>query len=54
MWEILLAEELEVSGGLFLPALIDHFRDLTDANQQLMAWVMEEAGNRCHGRSRVR
>ena len=28
------------------------FRDLTDANQQLMAWVMAEAGNRCHGTTR--
>jgi len=28
------------------------FRDLTDANQQLMAWVMGEAGNRCHGTTR--
>jgi len=28
------------------------FRDLTDANQQLMAWVMSEAGNRCHGTTR--
>lgn len=28
------------------------FRDLTDANQQLLAWVMAEAGNRCHGTTR--
>jgi hypothetical protein len=28
------------------------FRDLVDANQQLMAWVMGEAGNRCHGTTR--
>ena len=28
------------------------FRDLVDANQQLMAWVMSEAGNRCHGTTR--
>jgi transposase len=28
------------------------FRDLVDANQQLMAWVMAEAGNRCHGTTR--
>jgi len=28
------------------------FRDLVDANQQLLAWVMGEAGNRCHGTTR--
>ena len=28
----------------FLP--LREFRDLADANQQLMAWVMQEAGNR--------
>jgi len=28
------------------------FRDLVDANRQLMAWVMGEAGNRCHGTTR--
>jgi transposase len=28
------------------------FRDLADANQQLLAWVMSEAGNRCHGTTR--
>lgn len=28
------------------------FRSLADANAQLMAWVMGEAGNRCHGTTR--
>ena len=28
------------------------FRDLADANAQLMGWVMGEAGNRCHGTTR--
>jgi hypothetical protein len=28
------------------------FRDLADANAQLMEWVMGEAGNRCHGTTR--
>jgi transposase len=28
------------------------FRDLADANRQLKAWVLEDAGNRCHGTTR--
>jgi transposase len=28
------------------------FRDFTDANRQLRAWVLETAGNRCHGSTR--
>jgi transposase len=35
----------------FLP--LREFRDLADANQQLMAWVMHEAGNRIHGTTRT-
>jgi len=31
----------------FLP--LREFRDLTDANRQLQAWILEEAGNRIHG-----
>ena len=30
------------------------FRSLADANQQLRAWVLETAGNRCHGTTRQR
>src|SRR5512134_3863516 len=30
------------------------FRSLADANQQLWAWVLETAGNRCHGTTRQR
>ena len=30
------------------------FRNLADANQQLWAWVLETAGNRCHGTTRQR
>jgi transposase len=30
------------------------FRSLADANQQLQAWVLETAGNRCHGTTRQR
>ena len=33
-------------------APLREFRDLVDANQQLLAWVMGEAGNRCHGTTR--
>jgi hypothetical protein len=29
------------------------FRDLADANQQLMDWVMQDAGNRLHGTTRT-
>ena len=29
------------------------FRSLADANAQLMAWVLGEAGNRCHGTTRT-
>lgn len=28
------------------------FRDLADANRQLRAWLLEDAGNRCHGTTR--
>lgn len=28
------------------------FRDLADANRQLQAWLLEDAGNRCHGTTR--
>jgi transposase len=28
------------------------FRDLADANRQLKAWVLEDAGHRCHGTTR--
>lgn len=34
----------------FLP--LREFRDLADANRQLHAWVMQEAGNRIHGTTR--
>lgn len=34
----------------FLP--LRAFRSLADANRQLAAWVMGEAGNRCHGTTR--
>lgn len=34
----------------FLP--LREFRDLADANRQLQAWVMTEAGNRVHGTTR--
>ena len=34
----------------FLP--LREFRDLADANRQLQAWVMNEAGNRVHGTTR--
>lgn len=34
-------------------APLREFRDLTDANRQLLAWVMGEAGNRCHGTTRA-
>jgi len=34
----------------FLP--LREFRSLADANQQLAAWVLGEAGNRCHGTTR--
>jgi transposase len=36
--------------GSFLP--LREFRDLADANRQLQAWVMNEAGNRIHGTTR--
>ena len=36
----------------FLPGR--EFRDLADANRQLEAWVLEEAGNRIHGTTRQR
>ena len=36
--------------GSFLP--LREFRDLDDANRQLQAWVMNEAGNRIHGTTR--
>ena len=36
--------------GSFLP--LREFRDLADANRQLQAWVMSEAGNRLHGTTR--
>lgn len=36
--------------GSFLP--LREFRDLEDANRQLQAWVMNEAGNRIHGTTR--
>ncbi len=35
----------------FMP--LRQFRDLADANRQLMAWVMQEAGNRIHGTTRT-
>ena len=34
----------------FVP--LREFRDLADANQQLQAWVMAQAGNRVHGTTR--
>ena len=34
----------------FLP--LREFRSLADANRQLTAWVLGEAGNRCHGTTR--
>jgi hypothetical protein len=34
----------------FVP--LREFRDLADANRQLHAWVMDEAGNRTHGITR--
>lgn len=34
----------------FLP--LREFRSLADANRQVQAWVMETAGNRCHGTTR--
>lgn len=34
----------------FLP--LRAFRSLADANRQLLAWVLGEAGNRCHGTTR--
>lgn len=34
----------------FVP--LRQFRDLADANRQLQAWVMDEAGNRTHGTTR--
>jgi hypothetical protein len=34
----------------FLP--LREFRDLADANRQLHAWIMNEAGNRVHGTTR--
>jgi len=37
--------------GNFLP--LREFRSLADANAQLSAWVMGEAGNRCHGTTRA-
>ncbi|MFI4940352.1 MAG: IS21 family transposase [Burkholderiales bacterium] len=36
--------------GSFLP--LREFRDLADANRQLHAWIMNEAGNRTHGTTR--
>lgn len=36
----------------FLP--LREFRDLADANHQLAAWIMAEAGNRIHGSTRRR
>ena len=36
----------------FLP--LREFRSLADANQQLQAWVLNEAGNRVHGTTRER
>jgi transposase len=35
----------------FMP--LREFRDLADANQQLMDWVMQDAGNRLHGTTRT-
>ena len=36
--------------GSFLP--LRTFRNITDANRQLHAWIMGEAGNRIHGSTR--
>ncbi|MFG6432846.1 hypothetical protein [Roseateles sp. LYH14W] len=36
--------------GNFLP--LRTFRDLADLNAQARAWVLEEAGVRCHGTTR--
>jgi transposase len=36
--------------GSFVP--LRQFRDLEDANEQLHAWLLGEAGNRCHGTTR--
>ena len=36
----------------FMP--LREFRNLADANRQLMAWVLETAGNRIHGTTRER
>jgi hypothetical protein len=36
----------------FVP--LREFRDLTDANAQLRAWILGEAGNRIHGSTRAR
>ena len=38
--------------GSFVP--LREFRDLSDANQQLRAWVLGEAGNRIHGTTHER
>ena len=38
--------------GAFLPGR--EFRDIEDANQQLEAWILEEAGQRVHGTTRER
>lgn len=38
--------------GNFLP--LRSFRNLTDANRQLQAWILEEAGNRTHGSTHVK
>jgi transposase len=35
----------------FMP--LRDYRDLADANQQLMVWVMQDAGNRIHGTTRT-
>ena len=32
---------------------MEPFRDLPDANEQLMNWVMQDAGNRIHGTTRT-
>jgi transposase len=37
--------------GNFLPTR--SFRDLADLNAQVRAWVMHEAGTRCHGTTRI-
>ncbi len=38
--------------GNFVP--LRHFRTIEDANQQLLEWVLEEAGNRIHGTTHER